>query len=282
MQNKVIITSDSTCDLSPELLRKYQIGIVSLYVNFNDQSFKDDPNLTPNDIFDYVAKTKKLPTTSAATVDDYIKEFTKWTELGCDVVHINIGSGFSCSYQNACIAGLEFPNVMIVDSKNLSAGTGMLAINAAILREKGFSGAEISERLKNNANHIHTSFIIDTLEYLHKGGRCSAVAAFGANLLRLKPCIQVVNGTMDVGKKYRGTLDSVLEDYIKDKLANQTNLVFDKIIITNSCTDLATVDLVVNKIKSLVNFEEILMTKAGNTISCHCGPNTLGIIFETE
>ena len=282
MQNKVVITSDSTCDLSPELIQKYQIGIVSLYVNFNEQSFKDDRSLTPETIFDYVSKTNKLPTTSAATIEDYIKEFTKWTELGYDIVHIDIGSGFSSTYQNACIAGLEFPNVLIVDSMNLSAGTGMLAIKAALLRDKGFSGAEIAERLKNMVDHVHTSFIIDTLEYLHKGGRCSAIAAIGANLLRLKPCIQVANGKMDVGKKYRGTLNLVLEEYIKDKLNGQTNLMLDKIIITNSCTDRATVDLVINKIKCFANFEEIIVTKAGNTISCHCGPNTLGIIFVTQ
>jgi DegV family protein with EDD domain len=282
MQNKVIITSDSTCDLSPLLLQKYQIDIVSLYVNFNDRSFKDDPNLTTDDISDYVAETKKLPTTSAATTLDYIKEFSKWTELGYDIVHINIGSGFSCTHQNACIAGLEFPNVIVVDSNNLSAGTGILVIKAAILRDKGFSGAEIAERLRKMVDNVHTSFIIDTLEYLHKGGRCSAVAAIGANLLRLKPCIQVVDGKMDVGKKYRGALNFVLEEYIKDKLSNQTNLVLDRIIITHSCTDTSTVDLVVNKIKSLALFEEILVTKAGNTIFSHCGPNTLGIIFVTE
>lgn len=281
MQNNVIITSDSTCDLSPELLQKYQIGIISLYVNFNDTSYKDDQNLTTDMISDYVDRTKKLPTTSAATVEDYSRVFRKWTEQGYDVVHINIGSGFSCTHQNAQIAATEFTRVSVVDSYNLSAGTGMLAIKASVMRDQGLSGVQIAEKLNAMRGYIHTSFIIDTLEYLHKGGRCSAVALLGANLLKLKPCIEVINGKMDVGKKYRGNLNYVHEEYIKDKLSNHKNMVLDKIIITHSCSD-EVVEMVVNKIKSLALFEEILITKAGNTIFSHCGPNTLGMIFVSE
>ena len=184
---KVKIISDSTCDLSPELLAKYEIAIVPLYVLMGDKTQKDGLEVTPEDTYAYVSETGKLPSTSAPNLGDFVDEFKKWRDEGYEVVHFNISSDFSSSYQNACTAASEMDGVQVVDTRNLSTGSGLVVLHAAELAQQGKSAAEIKEACDAMADKVEASFVVDSIDYLHKGGRCSSVAALGANLLKLKP-----------------------------------------------------------------------------------------------
>lgn len=280
MGNKIAISADGTCDLGKEILDRYNISPLYIYVNINGKSYRDMVDITPENVYDNYNKTGKLPTTSAGTVADYLDLFKGLLKDGSVVVHLSIGSGFSASYQNALIAASELEGVHVINTKQLSSGTGMLAIIASELAQKGASAAEIVSTINSMLDKVHTSFIIETLEFLHKGGRCSAVAALGANLLRLRPCIEVKDGAMRVGKKYRGQYTNVLVEYVQDKLyANRENINTDRIIVTHGGTSQENLDKVVDKIKSIIDFKEILVTRAGCVISSHCGYNTVGIIF---
>lgn len=281
MPNNVRISADSTCDLSPDLLTRYDITLVPLYVQLGDASLRDGVNVDEQTIFDYVAKTGNLPKTSAPTVADYLENFKKIQQPGQEVVHISLGSKFSSSYQNACIAAEELDGVYVVDSCNLSTGHGHIVIQAAIMAEYGLAGAEILEKCNQITPKVRASFIVDRLDYLYKGGRCSGVAALGANLLKLKPCIEVVGGEMKVGKKYRGNFDKVLLSYAQDKLSGK-QIRSDRVFVTHTECAPEVVKSVVGKVKELYPFEEIYETLAGSTITSHCGPNTLGVLFIEE
>lgn len=282
MSGTIRISADSTCDLSPEQLSRYDIGIIPLYISLGGDSMKDGVEITSQTIFDYVTKTGQLPKTAAPSVADYLDFFReRQTSPSVSLVHFTISSKFSSSYQNACIAAAEFQNVTVVDSRNLSTGHGHAVIEAAVLRDRGASVEEILAHEKEIIPKIRASFIVDRLDYLYKGGRCSGVAALGANLLKLKPCIEVVDGEMKVGKKYRGTIDKVLPQYTADKLS-AGKMKKDLIFITHTgCTKEVT-DSVRGKIKELANFDEIVETIAGSTITSHCGQNTLGVLFIEE
>ena len=281
MVKRVRISADSTCDLSRAQVEQHHIQIHPLYVNLGDQSFRDGVNIHPEEIYHFFETTGKLPTTSAVTVGEYLDAFRALTRDDGELVHINLSSEFSCCYQNACIAASELEGVYVVDSKNLSTGSGHLVLEAAEMAEAGLSGAEIKQRLDDLAGRVRASFVIDNLLYLHKGGRCSSVAALGANLLKLKPCIEVQNGRMEVGKKYRGKYATALLEYVKDKLSDAR--VRDKrIFIPHTRTDPELVELVRRAVADTGLFQEIIETEAGCTITAHCGPNTLGILFIEE
>ena len=277
----IIITADSTCDLSEELIKKHGIIITPLYVNYDDKSFKDGVDVKPAQIFEYVQNTKKLPKTAAVTVADYTDVFSKIISDGNSVIHINISSDFSASHQNAVIASKEVEgDIHIVDSRNLSTGSGHTVLKAAELAEKGMSAEEITSFLNNEyIPKVNASFCIDTLTYLHKGGRCSTVAALGANLLKIKPCIEVVQGKMNVGKKYRGKLDNVLKQYVEDRLGDTNNIDTTRIFITHTGCSKEMIDGVIKEINRHCKFKEVIETTAGCTISNHCGPGTLGILY---
>lgn len=278
--SKIKITVDSTCDLSPELLEKYQISVSPLYIVKDGKSLKDGVEITPQDIYDYVDQTGNVTTTAAVSVADYLEFFKPFVEEGYEVVHINISTGFSSCYQNACIAAEELGNVYPVDSLNLSTGSGLSALEAAALAEKGMSGAEIKEYLDTQVvPKVESSFVIDTLKYLHKGGRCSSVAALGANLLKLKPCIEVQNGLMHVGKKYRGAIEKCIGEYVTNRLQGRDDINYKRIFITHTDCPSAVIEAAKQAIQQYGQFEEILETKAGCTISNHCGPGTLGVLF---
>lgn len=280
MENqKIIISCDSTCDLSPELLQKYDIKVTPLYVIMNDKTYKDGVDIRPDDIYKYRKETGKLPTTAAVNMNDFYNFFKQFTDEGYSVVHINISSDMSITHNNARNAAGQFENVYAVDSKNLSTGSGLLVLKAAELRAEGLDAKAIYDHLNELRQRIDASFIVDTLEYLHLGGRCSAVAKLGANLLKLKPCIEVKNGVMGVGKKYRGRLMNVLLEYTQHRLENADDIEFDRIFITHSGIDQEIIDAVHKKVHELIPFKEALVTRAGCTISVHCGPNTLGILF---
>lgn len=199
------------------------------------------------------------------------------------MIHINLGSSLSSAHQNCCIAAEELGHVHVIDSCSLSTGTGLLVTDAGRMIEQGMKAADIAKVLRERAKHCHASFILDTLTFLHAGGRCSTLAALGANILKLKPCIEVstADGSMNVGKKYRGTLDKVLVKYVKDKLAAYPDIDPSLIFITHSGIAPEYIELVKNTLEETMHFDEIHITKASCTISSHCGPNTLGILFET-
>jgi DegV family protein with EDD domain len=279
--SKVKITCDSTADLSHELLQKYNIDTIPLYIIIDENTYRDSVDIQPDDIYAYAQRTGKLPKTAAVSVQNYIDLFAKYQEYDA-IIHINIGQQFSSSFQNAYIASQEFKNVYVINSENLSTGSGHLVIEAAELAAQGLDAEQICENLKRVIQKIDASFVIDTLDYLKMGGRCSSIQAFGASLLNIKPCIEVIDGKMEVGKKYRGKIEKSIQKYVVDRLKDRDDIITDRVFITHSgCS----VDLL-NQVKQLViesqPFEEVFITRASCTISCHCGPNTLGVLFKTK
>ena len=276
---RVKIISDSTCDLSPELLERYDIAITPLCVIKDGKEFHDGVDITPADIFAHVDGGRDLCSTAAVSQFEYTEMFTRYAK-DCDaVVQINIGSNFSCCYQNACLAAQDFDNVYVVDSGNLSSGQGLLVVAAAKLAEQGLSGAEIAERMRTLVPKVEASFLIERLDYMRKGGRCSAVAALGANLLNLKPCIEVREGKMGVCKKYRGSFEKCIRQYVKDRLDGRADIAPDLAFITHPACQKNVVDAAMEEAARYGSFDEVVETHAGCTVSCHCGPNTLGILF---
>lgn len=275
---KVKICADSTCDLSAELIEKYDIGIIPLYIEKDGKYCRDGIDIVPQDIYDYVGSGKGVCHTAAANVDDYTACFAEQLKDHDAVIYFNISSEMSSCYQNALVAAAEFENVYAIDSRNLSTGIGLLVLEAAERAAAGEDAAKIAEEMKEMTEKVEASFVIDTLFYLQKGGRCSALVALGANLLKLKPCIEVKNGAMGVGKKYRGKIENCFEQYVRERLAGRDDIRKHRVFVTHSGCSPETVA----RIKALVaeyGFEEILETMAGCTVSNHCGPNTLGVLF---
>lgn len=279
MSKKVIIASDSTCDLSPELIERYQVKILPLGVNLGDNLYRDGVDITPDEIYVHYEKTGQLPKTSAVNIAECEEFFRQHTEDGSSMVFFTISSEMSSTCSNAKIAAEEFDDVYVVDTKNLSTGCGLLVTAAAEMAAQGRCAHEIAEHCEALANCVDASFVVDNLEFLHKGGRCSAVAAFGANLLQLKPCITVKGGKMGVGKKYRGKFPSVLQKYIAERIGDASDIDLDRIFVTHAGCDEGIVAQCVEQVKSLAPFKEVLVTRAGCTISSHCGRNTLGVLF---
>lgn len=273
------ITSDSTSDLSPALLEQYDITVLPLYVTMGEQTCRDGVDARPEDLFAYVERTGSLPTTAAVNVADYHDCFAQFSPRHEAVIHITISSDFSSCYQNACVAAEDFSNVYVVDSRNLSTGHGLVVLEAALAAQRGEQPEAIVAHLNEVAGQVEASFVVDKLDYLVKGGRCSSAAALGANLLKLKPCIEVVDGRMKVGKKYRGNYDKVLLQYVRERLDGRDDLALDRIFVTHTPCRPETVEAVKAEIQTYAPFSEIIETTAGCTISSHCGPNTLGILF---
>jgi len=277
---KIKITVDSTCDLSRELMEKYDIAAQGLHVNIGDASYTDGVDIRPEEDFRAFEETGQLAQTAAVSIGEYEEFFRRFTRKGFTVIHINISLGFSLCYSNACIAAGEVGGVFCVDSRNLSTGSGLIALLAAELAAGDLlSPEEIVVRLNEAAGRVEASFVIDTLDYLYKGGRCSALAAFGANLLKLKPCIEVREGLMGVGHKYRGRIDKAVEEYVTERLRGRRDIDCKRVFITHTGCAPEVVGRVREIIAALQPFEEVLETTAGCTVSCHCGPGTLGVLF---
>ena len=279
MNKQIIISSDSTCDLSKELVDRYQIRIQPMGISLGDQIYRDGVDITPDMIYAHHEKTGQLPKTSAINVVEDLEYFEELTKDGSAVIHFTISSSMSSTYNNACVAAQEFENVYVVDAKNLSTGSGLLVLAAAEMAREGLEAQQIVEKLNDLADRVDASFVVDNLEYLVKGGRCSALAAFGANLLQLKPCISVKNGAMGVGKKYRGKFEKVLLTYVADRLADAEDICLDRVFVTHAGCDPKVVESVAEAVKNTLPFREILVTRAGCTVSSHCGANTLGVRF---
>ena len=273
------ILSDSTCDLPQELLKKYDINLIPLTVIKNDSDFKDGVDITPADIFAHVAAGGALCSTSAGSVGEYEDVFRKYAGEYDAVIHISLGSGFSSSYQNACVAASDFDNVYCVDSMNLTTGQGFLVLNAAAMAQDGMEPKAIVEALNEIAPRVEASFLVDKLDYLAKGGRCSSAAALGANLLNLKPCIEVKGGKMSVVKKYRGNYAKCLGSYVKERLEGREDIDRDTLFITRTVISDDCARAVYEAVDVHGHFANVYKTTAGCTISCHCGPGTLGVVF---
>lgn len=276
---KIKITCDSTCDLSPELYARYNISVIPLCVAMGDRLCRDGVDVEPKELFSYVEETGKLPTTSAISVGEYTDFFRPFVEEGYEVVHINLSSELSSSHQNARIAAAELGNVFVVDSLSLSTGSGHLVILAAELASAGYDGAYITKALDDMKEKLDVSFIVQTLDYLHKGGRCSGLARFGANMLKLRPEIIMESGALHVGKMYRGSMEKTILDYVRGRLEHTERISYDRIFVTHSGVPADIVQKVISLVKELRPFEEVIETTAGSTISCHCGPNCLGVLF---
>ena len=286
MSRPVILCADSTCDLSEALAERNNVRLYPLHVVLEEKTYRDGIDLSTDDIVRIYKEKKVLPHTAAVNVQEYTEFFGAFVNSGCDVVHISLGYGLSSSYQNACLAADEFEGrVFVVNSGSLSTGSGHLALEAAARIEKGMPAAQIADELNALREKVSASFILDTLEFLYKGGRCSALSMMGANLLKLKPCIRVntEDGTMSPAKKYRGSLDKCLEEYVRDELEGRDDIRLDKIFVTHSPMDSQeTVDKVVALVKSLHPFENVYVTTAGCAIGAHCGPNCLGVLYMTK
>ena len=280
---KVVIATDSCCDLLPEMYEQHGIKVLPLYVTLGDESYFDGVNITPRDIFEYVDKTGTLPKTAARSVGDFIDFFEPIVAEGNDVVFIGIGASLSSTHQNACLAAAEVGNVYVVDSENLSTGIALSVMKACDLKDQGLSAEEIADKIAAETKLVDASFIVDRLDYLYKGGRCSAVSSLGANLLKLHPCIEVNSGKMGVGKKYRGNMKDILVKYVKERLSVEgTKYDRTRAFVTHTCVDHQDyVDACVEAIKETGLFDEVYGTAAGATVTSHCGPNTLGVLFCT-
>jgi DegV family protein with EDD domain len=279
---KIILSADSTCDIGPELQERYDIQFFNYHIQIGDKSFVDKIEVSPEDLYAAWRERGILPKTAAVTPAEYAEYFEQWVSAGREVVHINLGSGLSSSDQNAMLAASELGHVFPVDSASLSSGSGLLVVKAGEMSKAGASAAEIQAELTKLRQKTSASFILDTLEFMAAGGRCSAVAAFGANLLKLKPCIKVNNldgGKMSVGKKYRGGMEKVLAEYVRDQLSNRADLDLDRVFITTSGAPQSDLDLVAAEIKKYARFKAFHTTFASGTISAHCGPRTTGILF---
>lgn len=278
----VKIISDSTCDLSAELVAQYDIDILPLHILLGDEEFEDGKTITPDEIYSWSDEHKTTPKTSAPSLAETIELFRPYVEEGCEIVCFSISNSMSTSGNVMRLAAgeLEAENrITVIDSANLSTGIGLLVIEAAIMAKNGHSASEIASVMETLKPNVRASFVVDTLTYLYRGGRCNAVAAMAGGVLKLHPKIVVENGAMDATKKYRGKINSVIMSYVKDMETDLKAARPDRVFITHSGCDAATVESVRSYLESLGVFHEILKTRAGGVVSSHCGPGTLGVLF---
>ncbi len=279
---KIRITADSTCDLSKELCRRHSIAIFPMTVICDGKAYKDGVDISEKELYEYFDRTGKLCSTAASNPVEYGEFFDREIEGYDALIHISLSSGISSCCQNAKIAASERENVFVVDSQNLSTGSGHIVLDAAEMAEAGASPEEICKKLEKTAKLVEASFVINTLLYLHKGGRCSTLELLGANLLNFKPCIEVRDGVMSVGKKYRGAYQNVIRKYVGERLSGRDDIDYSRIFVTHTETPREICDAVKSAVASFGSFEEIIETDAGPTIACHCGPCTLGILFKRK
>ena len=280
---KIKISSDSTCDLSKELIEKYDIGIIPLSVILGDKVYSDGIDITPQQIFDYVAATKNLPKTAACTEEAYAERFAAYLEDYDAVIHLNISSKASVTNRNAAEAAKRFGGkVKIIDSLALSTGQGLLVLKACDFAAEGKSPDEIVALTEALRPKVNTSFVPDSLEYLHKGGRCSLAALMGAKVLKLHPMIEMTDGQLHASKKYMGGLTRCLKNYVADLAAEYPDYDRSRCFITHSSCEKEVVDMVRGLVADTFEFDNVYETVAGGVVTGHCGKNTLGVLFIAE
>ena len=276
------IISDSTCDLSKELIEKYNIAILPLHIHLGDEEYQDGVTITPDEIYTWADANDTTPKTSAASMSEVVDMFEPIIANGDEIICFSISSSMSANYNVMRLAAEEMESedkIHIIDSANLSTGIGLLIIEAAVMAQEGKPAAEIVTKIEELKPLVSASFVVDTLTYLHRGGRCSSVAALAGGMLKLHPKIVVENGKMDASKKYRGKINSVILSYAKDMEEDLKNAKHDRVFITHSGCDEETIQCVKSYLEELALFDEILITRAGGVISSHCGPGTLGVLF---
>jgi DegV family protein with EDD domain len=278
-----MVSCDSACDLAPQMQEKYGIAITHMYITQGDRTFRDGVDITPEDIYRTYDQQGILPQTAAIPPAEYQEFFKGYTDQGYAVVHIGLSSGISSTCQDAMLAASQLEDVYVLDSLALSCSGGLLAIQACRLRDQGLSAQEIAEKISKKIPVTNTSFIVANLTYLAKGGRCSTVTALGANILGIKPAIEMANGTLSVGKKYRGKMPEAFEKFLRDKLAQaQAESDGGTACIYHAGIDQALMDHLVEVVQSSGIFLEVLTARAGSIISSHCGPETIGFTYQKK
>lgn len=276
------IVSDSTCDLSKELVDKYDIKIIPLHVLLGENEYRDGIDIVPEKIYEWSDSNKTTPKTSAPSVTDIISVYKDILDAGDEIISFSISSSMSASYEYMTVAAEELEaedKISVIDSANLSTGIGLLVVEAAKLADNGVSRAEIVKKIEEFKPLVRASFVVDTLTYLHRGGRCSSVAAVAGSALKLHPKIVVENGAMSATKKYRGKYSNIVLEYVKDMEADLKASKPDMVFITHSGMDRVVVEAVQSYLQGLNIFADICETRAGGVISSHCGPGTLGVLF---
>jgi len=278
---KIKLIADSTCDLTDEQLEQLDVRMVSLTIVKGDTDYKDRIDITQKDIFEYVGSGAGICQTTAVNISEYSQAYSEELAKGYDaIIHFVISSELSACYNNAVVAAQEYQNIYVIDSRVLSSGAGWLVLYASQLIEQGLDAGEIAEKVQEKVERSETSFVIDTLHYLYKGGRCSGLVALGANLLNLKPCLELKEGKIEVGKKYRGNIEKVAAQYITERLKDREDIDLSFCCISHTFLDKPEfVDKMVELVKELQPFGEVYVMPAGCTISNHCGPNTIGVLF---
>ncbi len=286
---KIVLSADTPCDVGEELKARYQVSLYPLHIILDGKQYTDGLDITSAQLYEAWWKHKLLPRTAAINPEEYQSYFAAFLDQGYDVIHISLGSGISSSNANAQIAAdalKDKGNVYVIDSCSLSTGFGLLVCEAGERIKAGMPAEQVAKEVSALTQDTRASFILDTLEFMRAGGRCSSIAQIGATLMNLKPTIIVKNdrqGSMVVGKKYMGKLAPSLMKYVDDQLKDRTDLVLDRVFVTHSgMDDPAIIEKVVARIRELQPFQEVFVTQASCTISCHCGPNTLGVLFLTK
>ena len=282
MAKPVVITADSTCDLSQELQDRYDIRVIPLTILLGEDSYLDGVDFTAADIYARYHKDGTLPKTSAPGIQQFTDFFTPILEAGAEIVHLDISSELSSSYNNACIAASELEGVHVIDSRSLGTGLGLLAIEGCECRDRGMAAAEIAGHLSSLIGKVDTSFVLNTLEFMWKGGRCSGVTALGANLLRLKPALEMRDGKLGVYKKYRGNILSVYRQYVSERLASAEVRPRHVFVYDSGEIPEETMRELADLVRETVPGAEIHRSKAGCTVTSHCGPQTVGLMFIRE
>lgn len=280
MQKKVVVTADRACDLNAELLKEYDIKLMPFYININERSYIGDEEIKPKDILHAFKNTGSLAKTAAMGINEYVNFFKTTIDQGIDMVHIAVGSKLSCAYQNCMAAKAEIgERLKVIDSKSISTGMGLIVLEAAQRAKEGLPASRIVSEVENLTQEVRASFIIDNLKFLSAGGRCSAIKAFGANLLSIKPSVLIKDGTMVIGEKYRGNWAKCVLQYARDTLNAYKDIKTPKAFITHSGTSKDVVESLEKYVKNTKIFKEVIVTKTESATSCHCGPNTIGLLF---
>ncbi len=276
------IVADSTCDLSKELIEKYSIQIAPLHIVLGEKEYKDGSDITPDDIYAWAEKNEDTPKTSAIGFEDVMDIMKPLAESEDEMMVFTISGKMSTTVNVFRMVAEELEiedRVSIIDSENLSTGAGLMVLKAADMAEEGKSRSEICQAVEEMKGKVKSSFVVDTLTYLHRGGRCSAVAALAGGVLKLHPRIIVSEGAMSADKKYRGKMDKVILDYVEDLKEALESADKERVFITHSGCEQEIIDKVYSYLKKLNYFEEIHITRAGGVISSHCGPGTLGVLY---
>ena len=278
---RTIISTDSPADVPAEIRERYDIRVIPLHIILDDDCFEDGVNIQPDDLYAFYKKTGRLPKTSAVSVAEYTDFFKELTQDGSSVVHISFSSALSATHQNARLAAEDFDNVYIVDSKSLSTGIALLAIKAAQLAQDGLDAKTIAHEMEYKREKVVTTFILDKLEFLYKGGRCSGVAMLGANVLGIKPSIVMVDGKLQVGKKYRGKLENCQMQYVRDLLEQYAGRIdTDRAFLSRTAgVSDEQMKALQKEIHKTLKFKEYIVSTVGCTITSHCVERTFTFEF---